>query len=428
MRNIDIIVMAFRNLVKRKLRAFLTILGVVIGACSIIIMLSLGLGFSRSFEEQIANWGDIQMVTINSTGLYGGDINEDMILDDKFISAAKELGGVEAVIPVYEIYISATSGKYENWISIVGVDPENYSYLGIEVAEGETILDSDRMGVLYGSEVPYQFYNPYSTDYYWSDASDPERKPPSVDVLNDRILFKLTSYSDKEPKPYRIQSKGILLPKNYDTDYYAFMTLEDVRDMKLDEKIAIGEKRPKIREYDRIKIKCIDIESAKAISAFYRDAGYDVYSQVESMDQVQSMQRIVQVFLGGIGSVAFLVATIGITNTMIMAIYERTKEIGVMKVIGATISDIKKLFLVEAALIGFIGGVIAIGISIGLSKVINYFAASYLESMGMGSVISVIPLWLCLLSLGFSTVIGVVAGYFPAKRATKLSPLIAIRN
>ena len=130
---------------------------------------------------------------------------------------------------------------------------------------------------------------------------------------------------------------------------------------------------------------------------------------------------------GGIGAVALLVAAIGITNTMMMSIYERTKEIGIMKVIGCSLRNIRQLFLLEAAFIGLIGGIAGNVLSLILSAVINLFVSS--ESLtGMPGSISYIPFWLMLASSGFAVLVGMAAGYFPAVRAMKLSPLAAIRG
>ena len=142
---------------------------------------------------------------------------------------------------------------------------------------------------------------------------------------------------------------------------------------------------------------------------------------------------IIEAVLGGIGAVAMLVAAISIANTMTMSTYERTKEIGVMKVLGCALGNIRSMFLAEAAFIGFLGGVAGIILSYVLSVVLNKviaprFMGDMLEGYGSNVSISAIPLWLVVLAIVFSTLIGMIAGFFPAQRATKLSPLAAIRN
>ena len=124
-------------------------------------------------------------------------------------------------------------------------------------------------------------------------------------------------------------------------------------------------------------------------------------------------------------------AAIGIANTMMMSIYERTKEIGVIKVLGCSLSNIRTLFLMEAAFIGFIGGVLGLVLSYGISWVLNRFGASFMGGfmyVSGDATASYIPLWLSGVALVFAMLIGMIAGFFPALRAMKLSPLAAIRS
>ena len=158
------------------------------------------------------------------------------------------------------------------------------------------------------------------------------------------------------------------------------------------------------------------------------DLGYETYSNAEWVESEQRTLGYVQAVLGGIGAVSLFVAAIGITNTMMMSIYERTKEIGVMKVLGCDLRNIRSLFLMEAGFIGFIGGVIGLVLSFIISFVINRIAGAAGEEMMDMAGISYIPLWLVILSLFFAVLVGMMAGFFPARRAMKLSPLAAIRN
>ena len=138
---------------------------------------------------------------------------------------------------------------------------------------------------------------------------------------------------------------------------------------------------------------------------------------------MQQSSRSIQATLGGIGAVSLFVAAIGIANTMMMSIYERTKEIGVMKVLGCDMAAIRNMFLAEAGFIGLIGGVVGIVLSYMISAIINFVLRdSYYSN------VSYIPPYLTLLALIFAVVIGMVAGLFPALRAMRLSPLAAIRN
>ena len=180
--------------------------------------------------------------------------------------------------------------------------------------------------------------------------------------------------------------------------------------------------------YNQLIVNVDSMDNVVALQKSLTDMGYDAYSQAEWVESEQKTMGYIQAVLGGIGAVSLFVAAIGITNTMMMSIYERTKEIGVMKVLGCDLRNIRSLFLMEAGFIGFIGGVIGLILSFILSVVINKVAANANEYMNVSGGISYIPVWLVLLSLVFAVMVGMVAGFFPARRAMRLSPLAAIRN
>ena len=148
---------------------------------------------------------------------------------------------------------------------------------------------------------------------------------------------------------------------------------------------------------------------------------------------MQGELGVVQMVLGCLAAISLLVAAIGITNTMIMSIYERTREIGIMKVLGCFISNIRVVFLMEAGMIGLLGGAIGTVISYIISAVMNTLGSDTFANMfGIytdgSSPISIIPIWLVLLALAFSTIIGLISGFYPANRAVKISALEAIKN
>ena len=152
---------------------------------------------------------------------------------------------------------------------------------------------------------------------------------------------------------------------------------------------------------------------------------------MEWLKQAQQQLGMVQLVLGGIGGVSLLVAAIGIMNTMMMSIYERTKEIGVMKVLGCAMPDIRNMFLCESGMIGLMGGTVGLAFSYLISYIINFFtknAGSMMFGSSAGSSLSSIPLWLAGFAIVFAIGVGMLAGYVPAARAMKLSPLAAIRN
>jgi len=214
------------------------------------------------------------------------------------------------------------------------------------------------------------------------------------------------------------------------------LIIEAQRDFERFNRIRASDSR--LGSFSEIRIKATDIEMTDIIIERLRnEEGIMTQNWMAQMrDSMQQQLFAIQALLGGIGAISLLVAAIGITNTMFMSIYERTKEIGVMKVLGCPLGGIQSMFLFEACIIGFLGGIIGSGLSFGLSLLVNRldFVQSALGGGGgMGGVqerldISVIPAWLILAAIIFSTLVGLVSGYLPSRRATKISALEAIRN
>lgn len=236
-----------------------------------------------------------------------------------------------------------------------------------------------------------------------------------------------------------MQASGVVEggPEDYNSYYYyAYCDLDALRQVLKKDfsgRVIPGQPLNKAGKpykefyYTSAKVNVDDIEHVDAVAETIRQMGYNVETNVEYLNSMKKEFAMIQAVLGGIGAISLFVAAIGIANTMMMSIYERTKEIGVMKVLGCSLKNIRQMFLLEAAGIGLIGGVIGNILSFILSAVINILTG-HGAAMGYEGDISYIPPWLCLLSMGFAILVGVLAGYFPAKRAMQLSPLAAIRN
>ena len=156
-----------------------------------------------------------------------------------------------------------------------------------------------------------------------------------------------------------------------------------------------------------------DMEHVTEVQKAITDMGYEAYSSMQWLEQAQQQTDMIQAVLGGIGAVSLFVAAIGIANTMMMSIYERTKEIGVLKVLGCALGDIRTMFLMEAGFIGFMGGVLGLGLSCSVSRRSPFLGASLSGMTGGSGAISRIPLWLSGSAVVFAVLIGMLAGLFP---------------
>jgi putative ABC transport system permease protein len=181
--------------------------------------------------------------------------------------------------------------------------------------------------------------------------------------------------------------------------------------------------------YDIVVVKADDVQSATELVRSLREEGYRVQSLELILQQANRVFAVINVMLASVGGLALFVACLGIVNTMIMAIYERTREIGTLKAIGASRGDIRGMFMLEAGLIGLLGGAVGIvgGWLVGLllNQVIGWYIER--ESLPLSATFFVTPWWLALAALGFAALVGVVAGLYPAARAARLDPLVALR-
>ena len=183
------------------------------------------------------------------------------------------------------------------------------------------------------------------------------------------------------------------------------------------------------RGYDEIFVRARSLNDTVRLVNWLDSQGYDVQSLQMMLDMANRGMIIIQTMLGSVGTVALLVASIGIANTMIMAVYERTKEIGILKAVGAAPGQIRALFVVEASLIGLLGGVLGIVSGWLLGKGLNVLILEILrwQEVPMEGTFFVVSWWLVLAALAFATLVGLLAGLYPAARAARLPPLDALR-
>ena len=432
----DIIDMALRNLWKRKLRTVLTVLGVIIGTASIVVMISIGIGMNKGFAKQLESWGNLQVINVYPSG--GMEYNADTgavtqqkktnTLDGKAVESFRQLENVEAVSPVIQTYMYLISGRYVADANIIGIEPGAMTALGYRVEDGRALTAEDSKAIVVGGAV--QFYNPKLS---WEMRYSTEA--PQVDVLNDPISITYdwnygTRNADKTVKPLKVDAVGTMSADGND-GYSVIMPIKEVEKLQKEYNTWVAKQsgggssssQNKSKEYEQVMVKVDTMDNVQGVQQQIKDMGFRASSLTDELESMKETTRMLRIVLGAIGAISMVVAAISITNTMVMAIYERTKEIGIMKVIGASLQDIKALFLTEAAFIGFSGGIAGIVVSYVVSLLVNFVAGRQGSTMQ-----SSIPIWLALGGVVFSTAVGILAGYLPAQRAMKLSASTAIKT
>lgn len=456
----DLLIMSMNNLRRRKLRTVLTVLGVIIGTAAIVVMVSLGIGLNEMTMEQIASWGSLTTIEVYSQSSGGGmqmmgaavssqnSESEPNYITDKVIDNFKRIPHVTGVSPVLNMNVVMRQGAYiSTYVQLKGV---SQSYLEqLELAEGR-LPQPGELGLVFGNGVIRDFTNAKTGKGYWDTGEMPDVDPMGKPMF---VIFDMDAYyqsqgsgssSDrtpvKPPKKYMIETTGMLAGGENGYSNYSWYVFTDIDGLKAQLKKVFKKGTPipgqptnkkgkPLNElvYNSAEVFVDDMENVTQVQEQLAAMGYQVNSQMDFLESSRQQSNMVQAVLGGIGAVSLFVAAIGIANTMMMSIYERTKEIGVMKVLGCDMGNIRNMFLIESGFIGFMGGTIGVALSYGVSAIVNRFV-NMSQSMGLSGDLSRIPPWLSMAAIGFAVFVGMAAGFMPAVRAMRLSPLAAIRN
>ncbi len=433
MRFSDILRTAFLNLWRRKLRAVLTVLGMVIGVSSIVVMMSLGIGIKQSTMESYASMGSLTNISVSRWSYKEtatGGTSTEKKLDKKAVEAIKKIPGVKAVMPQIQTNGILKSGKWISDCSIMAIDSSVAEEFGIELSQGrypKYKRGSSSYEIVLSQDVLNWFYDPKTG----KQAVDRDGNPKVTIESKFQLTFDYNNVYNNNPgstgddenqqapgKTYRIDPVGIVSPNNNEFSWYCLMDIEAIQKLAKENSEYM---QLDTKNYNRVIVKCENTDVVSDVKAAIDEMGYGTSSLQDALEQAEKQMQQIQYLLGAIGGVSLLVAAIGIMNTMMMSIYERTKEIGIIKVLGCRMDNIAELFLAEAAYIGFFGGAAGLGISYGLSAVINHFVSS-------SGFKSIIPFYLAIGALLFSVTVALISGLYPAIRAMRLSPLNAIRN
>ena len=462
----DQISLAAKNLTRRPGRTALTVVGVVVGTCAVIVMISLGVAQSKSQEEMLAQWSDLTQIQVYGGGHKDG---KELKINDEAVASFRSLPHVQTATPysrAYNLQGNISAGRNDRYqaqiYNLMGAYPDALEPMGFQLTEGQWLTEtssikSGTIRVLVGEGTGYNFEDtrksqnsPKRYRYKGQTDANGNELPPFVDVNKDTLTLTLTDgNANGKTKTWKLDVVGTLQEDNSKGWWTQDVFLVSISDMKvlMEESSKLTKQKLETQTYDEINIKVDDVDNVDAVMEALKEMGYEnLYSMTQERDQMKQQVLRSQMMLAGLAAVSLLVAALNIANTMTMAIYERTREIGVMKVLGCELANIRTMFLLESGAIGFVGGVIGAVISLLVSFVLNNLTA-ILSLLGQGGVdiggmmggnmyyygagsevISIIPPWLLLAALAFATVIGLVSGLAPASRAVKISALAAIRH
>lgn len=474
MKKSDLFAMAWQNLRNRKTRTRLTIAGVVVGTFAIIIMVSIGVGIDKMITSQYQNSSTLNKITVYSMDDSSDDMSADgtgtgsetkqMPFDDSAVNYFSKLDNVKTVVPTLEIgsYINIAHGRYTYNGSVYGIPLKEMEMLGYKTDQGDFKKYGEKNAALFGNQIIQSFSDSQGNNPKYKYDENYNISESEFDFMKDTFTFSAKNQnSDSDGADYSVtqstgdnntdsSSSGTSQQSNggtqrfnvigtlkatsndYDSGTAIYIDLDLAKDI-VNESNRLSNVRNYKLSYSSISVYCNDSKNVDAVKKEIQDKGYSCSTDDEGLQEQKKAMRIVQLVLGAIGAVSMFVAAFGISNTMVMSVFERTKEIGIMKVLGCDIKDIKDMFLYEAGIIGLFGGTIGIIISYIISIIANLVAKQVMSGMvdassGVKICVSSIPLWLAILGIAFSVAVGVLAGLSPANKSVKVSALTAIHN
>ena len=463
----DLTELALRNLRESLLRNSLTTIGISVGVASLVAMLSLGIGLQQLASRRLVKSGLFDTVVVAShrdmratgrdrdEGRSVPNSGESRVLDEP---ARLEIEHQPNVIEAYPDIRFSTELRYEDkpHLTMVSALPESAktndafegmpgSFFSSDTA-AEVILQKTFAEELLGKTPPRGGEEPNVADlakpllgkeltirYAQRAASPPS--PPSADAANssDSNLagaaysvvsreqkVKIVGIADLDPESMRGPTRArVFLPLKLAENLHV-MQLTDLREVS-----RAASDQP---VYSSISVRVKNPAQIQVVEDAIKKMGFGTFSILDATRSLRQFFAVLDLFLGIFGSLALAVASIGIVNTLVMAILERRREIGIMKAIGASDGDVKKLFFAEAGAMGILGGIVGVVLGWSIGQVINLGTNVYLKRQSLPPEhFWAVPWWLVAAAIGFAFVVSLVSGLYPASRAARLDPVQALR-
>jgi putative ABC transport system permease protein len=453
----DIADLAVRNLRESVLRNSLTTVGISVGVASLVAMLALGIGLQQLADRRLEKSGLFDTVIVTSRRdlrnfsrdeeRNGPSPAESPSLDEP---ARQKIEQLPNVLEAYPDIRFVTELRYENkphLTTVAGIPfsarnndafdgmagsffssetaPEAIlqksfaeQLLGKSPTADESVKVADLAKPLLGKELTLRYAERTATPSAANPPGDSASLAYSV-VSRERTL-KIVGVCDLDPDSLRQQARArVFLPLQFAESLHV-MQPSDLRDTTN----VLGGKPT----YTTLEVRVKSPKYVQLIEDAIKKMGFNTFSIVDATKNLRQFFAVLDLFLGIFGSLALAVASIGIINTLVMAILERRREIGIMKAIGASDTDVKGLFFAEAGIMGVFGGAVGVALGWTIGRVINLGANVYLKRQHFPpEQIWFVPWWLVISAIAFAIVVSLLSGLYPASRAARLDPVQALR-
>jgi putative ABC transport system permease protein len=398
----DHVKLAIKNLRHRMSRSLLTLLGIAIGIMAIISLLALGEGMQQVITGELSSLSDVIIVSTGGDmfSSFGGGGSTGEYFTERDIAGIERTQGVRDVSTQLSGTAFAEYNGKTTIVSLTGMDPIvmrlQYSTQSLEA--GDFLNEGDQNKIMIGSSIAH--------DTFDADISVGGRV-----TLNDEKFFVTGIFSK--------QGMG-----GVSSDSIMLLSTRDFKKLTGQSNISL------------IYLRVNDISDAESIAATIQDTinenhGRKDFATATTMtsilETVQTITGILQAVLVGIASIALVVASIGIMNTMLTSVMERTREIGIMKAIGATTRDIMSIFIIEGVLMSGVGGIIGIILGVFGSQALALILGSFMSMGGSFNLVPIITIMSVVLAVSVSLIVGVLSSLYPAWKAARMSPIEAVR-
>ena len=394
----DLLKLSTRSFRTNASRTWLTILGMGVGISAVVILVGLGFGLQQILLEQIIFGDSLLSLNVTSPNVRTLGLTPEVVEDLETIDR------VDAVAPLASYSALMTVDELTGNVFLQGAEPQYLRFAGLPLVAGRVFREGAGTKELLLSQATLTLFDL---------GDDPEAALGRRVTMRALVPNASGSGTTEVPLQGEFEVVGVMSEEAAIT---AMLPLEE-----LAANFAVN-------LYERVQVKVDSNESLDSVELSIIERGFLVSSLSKTVEQANQIFQGLQIMLAVFGSIALVVSSIGMFNTMTVTLLERTKEIGIMRTIGAAPVDIFILFLVESTIIAFLGGIIGIAIGVIVGVILNLTLNALATQFG-GVAVSLFayPLWFILFIAGFSAVVGFLTGIFPSRRASRINPLDAIR-